>query len=338
MSASRRAPGMMDVARYAGVSHQTVSRVVNGSDAVRPATREKVQRAIEELGYRRNLSARALVTRRSRTIGVIVAESNYHGPGQTSSAIRTAARAKGYATLVAAIRDTTEAEVSQAIGLLLDHAVEGIVAISPERPLVDTLHAAVHGIPLVLVADGLETSDGIYPVSVDQFHGAVAATEHLIGLGHRSIVHVSGPPSWFDANERVKGWRDALQRAGLPVPEVRIGDWSADSGYEIGQRLVADGVPDAVFCSNDLMALGLLSALAEHDVAVPDRVSLVGYDDISGAQFFQPPLTSVRQPFAELGAECVEVLVEAIGGGTVEVRRVKPALVVRTSTVQRAIS
>lgn len=278
------------------------------------------------------MSARTLVTRRSRTIGVIVAEGSYYGPGQTSSAIQTAARELGYATLVAAIRTTDQKEVSQVIDMLLDHAVEGIVAIAPHPPLVEELRKVALRIPLVLVADGVEVSDGMHAVSVDQYFGGQVATQHLIEAGHRNIAHIAGPDIWFDARNRASGWHDALHAAGLPVPKTVTGDWSADSGFQAGRRLLADGLPDAVFSSNDLMALGLLSALSEKGVRVPEDVSVVGFDDLAGSAYFQPPLTTVRQPFRELGAACVVALFDAIGGQAVRATRIKPELVVRGST------
>lgn len=326
---------MMDVARLAGVSHQTVSRVLNNAESVRPATREKVRRAIEELGYRRNLSARALVTNRTRLIGVVVAQGGYYGPGSTSSAIQTAARGRGYATVVASLRDGSPEELREVVEMLVDHGVDGITAIAPQLGFVEGLRSVARTVPIVVIADGFEVSSGMHPVSVDQRYGARLATQHLIGLGHRRIAHISGPPDWFDSRQRVSGWRAALEDAGLPVLDVLEGNWSAESGYQMGGRLVDQGLPDAVFCSNDLMALGLLSSLNDLGVRVPDDLSLVGFDDVEGSAFFQPPLTTVRQPFEELGARCVETLLEAIEGRAPQDHRIRPSLVVRRSGRRR---
>lgn len=335
MSASQRPPGMTDVARVAGVSHQTVSRVLNDSDRVRPATRERVERAIDELGYRRNLTARTLVTRRSRVIGVIVAESEYHGPNMTSAAIQTAARERGYATLVAALRDTSHDEVSHVLDLLQDHAVEGIVVIAPQPPLIEELRDTAHRMPVVLVADGVAVSDGMHSVSVDQYHGARLATQHLIDHGHRRIAHVRGPDQWFDARQREQGWRDALTEAGLPVADPVDGDWSSQSGHLAGLALLQHDLPDAIFCANDYMALGLLSALADNGILAPRDVSIVGFDDVSGATHFRPPLTTIRQPFHDLGEACVSVLLHVIDGEAHHTpTRIEPELVVRSSTAR----
>lgn len=334
MATSRRNPDMAEVGRLAGVSHQTVSRVLNNSESVRPDTRKKVLDAISALGYRRNMSARSLVTRRSHIIGVIVAEGSYYGPGQTSSAIQTAARELGYATLVAAIRTTDQDEVAQVIDMLLDHAVEGIVVIAPHPPLVEELRTIALQIPLVLVADGVEVSEGMHAISVDQYYGGKIATEHLLSAGHKDVMHIAGPEVWFDARNRASGWRDALQQAKVPVPTAVEGDWSAQSGYQAGLRILAGGLPDAVFCANDLMALGLLSALSDKGVKVPDDVAIVGFDDFSGTAYFHPPLTTVRQPFQDLGAACVVALFDAISGKPVHPKRMKPELVVRRSTAR----
>lgn len=325
-----RPPGMTDVARLAGVSHQTVSRVLNDPDVVRPATRDRVLAAIAQLGYRRNMPARALATRQSRLLGVIVAEGGYHGPSSTSSAIQTAAREHGFGTLVASIRNTTDTEVSQVVDLLLLHAVEGIAVIAPEPPLIERLKEA-RGIPTVLIADGVTPPAGMHVVAVDQYRGACLATEHLLATGRRDIAHVRGPQSWFDARERERGWADTLAGADVAPGRLVAGDWSAASGHAAGEQL-ASSPPDAVFASNDLMAVGLLSAFGERGIRVPEDVAVVGFDDIAGAAYLTPPLTTVRQPFAELGAASVDALLEAIAGRDVRPRHIEPALVVRRSS------
>lgn len=335
MTTASRRPGMADVARAAGVSHQTVSRVLNHPDAVAPGTRERVLSAITELGYRRNMGARALATSRSRLIGVIVDQGGYYGPGQTSSSIQMAARQNGYATLVAAIRDTSQAEIQQVLDLFLDHRVDGVIVIAPQVQLMDRLAQLADEVPLVLVADGIEPAAGVLTVSVDQHAAAMLATNHLIQLGHRQIVHVRGPVTWFDALERERGWRDAMMAAGLPLPAVLDGDWSPESGHRAGVRLLETGLPEAVVAANDQMALGLMSALHDAGVSVPGQVSVVGHDDGPGAAYYQPPLTSVRQPFEKLGEACVEALLSLITDVPIQPIRVAPELKVRVSTAPR---
>ena len=327
-----RRPGMMDVARLAGVSHQTVSRVLNDPGSVRPGTRSKVQAAIEELGYRRNMAARALVTQRTRMIGVVTAGSGYFGPSATTSAIATAARAAGYASLVASLASSTEGEVGEALDFLVNRAVDGVVVVAPQTWIADSVRRAARTVPIVMVADGFEASARVHVVSVDQELGAGMATRHLLSLGHRRILHVAGPSDWFDAVARAAGWRTTLEDAGQDVPEVVAGDWSPRRGYEIGSELVARGLPDAVFASNDLMALGILAAFRDQGVRVPEDVSVVGYDDVDGAAYFAPPLTTVRQPFRELGALCLEVLLGAIEGAEGSRHSIPPSLRVRRTS------
>lgn len=335
MTTAPRRPGMADVARAAGVSHQTVSRVLNQPDSVAPGTRERVQQAISALGYRRNMGARALATSRSRILGVIVDQGGYYGPSQTSSSIQMAAREQGYATLVAAIRDTSQAEIQQVLDLFLDHRVDGIIVIAPQVQLMDRFTVLAGEVPQVLVADGVEPLEGMLTVSVDQHAAAMMATNHLIELGHRDIAHLRGPVTWFDALERERGWRDAMTAAGLPVRDVLDGDWSAESGHRAGVALLEGGLPQAVVSANDQMALGLMSALHDAGVSVPEQVSVVGHDDSPGASYFLPPLTSVRQPFEKLGEACVEGLIGLITDLPIQPVRITPELKVRKSTASR---
>ncbi|MHA6524388.1 LacI family DNA-binding transcriptional regulator [Tessaracoccus sp. G1721] len=329
--AAGRPPGMMAVARLAGVSHQTVSRVINEPDTVRPETRAKVEAAIAELGYVRNLAARSLITQQTDLLGVVWTGSGYVGPSGTVAGIEVAARAAGYSTLVAAMENPHDDEVAAVFKGFRDRGVEGIVIVAPHERMARLAREHSTGIPTVLVAD-TSPSDGCHVVTVDQRLGGRMAAEHLIGRGCRVIRHIPGPLDWFDARERLAGWRDALEDAGLPVPEVIEGDWSAESGYAAAQRMLADGdLPDAVFCGNDATALGLMAGLRDAGVDVPGQVSVVGYDDVTGAAFFAPPLTTVAQPFKELGGACVDVLVAAIRGGAPARTQLAPQLRERRS-------
>lgn len=330
-----RPPAMMDVARVAGVSHQTVSRVLNNPDSVRPITRDKVLAAIEQLGYRRNMSARALVTQHTRVIGVVVADGSFYGPSSTSTAIQRAARQAGYATMVAVLTEGTTEQVAKVIDQLVDHGVEGIIFIAAQSAYVNSLRSIARSVPTVVIADGLDASDGMHVVSVDQAYGARLATQHLMALGHRSILHIAGPQDWYDAWQRTHAWKLSMDAAGLDSSQIMVGDWSADYGYQVGSRLADQGLPDAVFCSNDAMALGLLSALWDLGIKVPQDVSVMGFDDIDGSEYFQPSLTTVRQPFGDLGEQCVSVLVEAIAEGMPVPCPIVPKLMVRRSTAPK---
>ena len=328
----RRSPVMADVARLAAVSHQTVSRVLNDHPNVRAETRERVLAAIDDLGYRRNFAARALVTRQTRMLGVVSFDTTLYGPASTVYGIEQAARAAGYFVSIVSLKTITHASVREAIGFLTDQGVDGIVVVAPQRTAARALKDLPPGIPAVAVEGG--RAGGVPAVSVDQVAGARQAVEHLLELGHETVWHVAGPSDWLEAEGRIKGWRKALMAADRLVPELVEGDWSPRSGYEAGRRLVELGDVTAVFVANDQMALGLLRAFTELGVSVPDQVSVVGFDDIPESEFFSPPLTTVRQDFDEVGRRCIDLLLRRIQfEGTGYERTLVPAsLVVRSST------
>lgn len=323
---------MSDVGRLAGVSHQTVSRVLNGSPNVRPETRERVLAAMRELDYRPNSVARALVTGRSKTLGVVSFDTTLYGPASTLLGIERAAHAAGYFIIVASLKALTEASVTEAIERLRLHGVDGILVIAPYDEGVQALVRVSADLPLVAVEAGPE--HGLPVVCVDQAQGARLATAHLLELGHGTVWHVAGPRDFVEARQRVDGWRTTLRDAGAHIPEPLVGDWSARSGYELGQRLAGDPAISAIFVANDQMALGVMRALHEVRRRVPDDVSVVGFDDIPESPFFLPPLTTVRQDFDELGNRGVRLLLATIEAGRVVANgsAVVPRLVVRAST------
>jgi len=330
-----RVPVMADVARLAGVSHQTVSRVINGQDNLRPATRLRVEEAIRQLGYRPNSAARALVTKRSATVGVIGSKSGFWGPSSVHRAIQAAGREAGYFVSSVNVHDLTGDAVRDAVDHLRDQRVEGIVLIAANDDAVEVArHQEVAGIPVVVVEGSVEKAR--WTVGVDQVAGAVLATRHLLDLGHTEIVHLSGPLQWTEARARLRGWQEAMDAAGLrPSPHV-AGDWTAESGYRAGLELARRDDLTAVFAANDQMALGVLRALWEAGRSVPADVSVVGFDDIPEAEFLIPPLTTVRQDFTAVGHRAIEILRTAITGpgDDVEVpaRLIQPELVARAST------
>lgn len=311
----RKRPGMMDVARAAGVSHQTVSRVINDPDSVRPATLVKVRAVIAELGYRPNVAARALVTDLMRLVGVVTTSSGFTGPASTSAAIELVARRAEYGTLVTALQETDQREVEDAFSFLTGRGVDGIIVVAPREIVAEATRQVARCMPLVVVADGLEPNERMHVIGVDQALGARMLVRHLVATGRRTIAYVAGPLDWFDAARRVAGWRGALEDVGMEPGMLVQGDWSAESGYAALASLLAAGadhVPDAVFCSNDLMALGLMAAARDQGIEVPGELAVVGFDDVAGAAYFRPPLTTVRQPFEEVGRVCMEVLLRAM--------------------------
>ena len=326
-----RPPGMMDVARLAGVSHQTVSRVLNEHKNVSEKTRLKVRAAIVELGYRPDGAARALVTGTSKVIGVVAQNSSLYGPASMLTAFEEAAQATGFAVNVGSVRSLDERSIADAVERHLDQRVAGLVVIAPVFSAGPALAQLPDDIPLVTIDGDPERSSTL--VTVDQVAGARAATEHLLSAGHRTVWHISGPSDWFDAAGRVRGWEAALHDAGVEVPPLLTGDWSAASGYRNGQLLARLPEATAVFTANDHIALGLLRALNEHGRRVPDDVSIVGFDDVPEAAYFTPPLTTVRPDFDAAATASLELLLEQIndGPGDHARRTIAPTLIVRDS-------
>ncbi|TYB95314.1 LacI family DNA-binding transcriptional regulator [Micromonospora sp. WP24] len=327
-----RAAVMSDVARLAGVSHQTVSRVLNNHPSVRQETRERVLRAVHQLNYRPNALARGLAARRSKVIGVISFDTILYGPAATLLGVERAARAAGYGINIVTLERLDRSGVAAAIDALSEQSVAGVVLIAPMVSAAVAVHGLPTGVPAVLVEPGV---DGELPsVSVDQVAGARLAVEHLLALGHETVVHIAGPRDWLEARDRLEGWRLALETAGRRVPPVITGDWSPRAGYEIGQSLAERPDVSAVFCANDHQALGLLRALHQRRVRVPEDVSVVGFDDIPEAEYFTPPLTTVRQDFDEVGRRCVAALLDLLNGsvGDAHPSPVEPTLVVRASS------
>ncbi|GAA4684867.1 LacI family DNA-binding transcriptional regulator [Nocardioides nanhaiensis] len=330
-AAPARTPVMADVAKLAGVSHQTVSRVVNGQPNLRPETRTRVEEAIRLLGYRPNPAARALVTRRTATIGVIGTRSGYWGPSTVHRTIQAAGREAGYFVSSVNLPTLEHAAVVDAVEHLRDQGVEGVVLIAATDEALAVARAQhALGLPVVVV-EGDESAAPL-SVGVDQVAGAELAVRHLVGLGHTQVLHVAGPQSWTEARARLLGYRTALYDAGLRPLEHLAGDWSARSGFEAGTGLLGRDDVTAVFCANDQMALGLLCALAEHVLRVPEDISVVGFDDIPEAAYLIPPLTTVRQDFTAVGRRAIETLQAAIARVPAPGRLIDPELVVRAST------
>jgi DNA-binding LacI/PurR family transcriptional regulator len=323
---------MADVAKLAGVSHQTVSRVINGSAHVKDETRQRVLAAMRMLDYRPNSVARALVTGRSKTLGVVGFDTTLYGPASTLFAIERAAHQAGYFVSIVSLLSLDRTAVLDAAERLRMQGVDGILVIAPQTAAARTVLDLPGDVPVVAVEAGPD--EGVPVVTVEQFAGAALATQHLLDLGHRTVWHIAGPTDWLEAQDRIAGWRSTLEAAGAPVPPVLVGDWSARSGYELGRQLAADPAVTAVFAGNDLMALGLLRVLSESGRDVPGALSIVGFDDMPEAEFFTPPLTTVRQDFAEVGRRGFRLLLDEIERGSRSSlrERIPAELVVRQST------
>jgi len=327
-----RGVSMADVARLAGVSSQTVSRVSTGHPSVVDSTRAQVLAAMQQLGYRPNSAARALKLGEFRTIGVILFTLATTGNSRTVEAIADHAAQEGYAITLIPVAVPTQDGVLGAFTRLGELAVDGIIVIM-EVHLLDAATVTLPPGVQVVVVDS-DAGDRYTVVDTDQADGARQAVQHLLDLGHRSVWHVTGPAESFASERRAKAWRDTLRAAGRRVPAVQRGDWSAESGYRAGLVLARDPECTAVFAANDQMALGLLRAFHEHGRTIPGDVSIVGFDDIPDAASYLPPLTTVHQDFAEVGRRCVQGLLRQLrhephGPGTA---LVPTRLVIRQST------
>jgi LacI family transcriptional regulator len=321
---------MYDVARHAGVSHQTVSRVINGAPHVAPPTQERVREAMVLLGYRPSASARNLAARRTRAVGVVTFIGPYFGPGSTLLSIEVAARSHGYSAHISSLAGLSAQDAREALEVLLQRDVEGLIVVAPTDEQAELVGSVL---PDDLPVLALEARLAGRPlVASDNELGGALAAEHLISLGHSTIGHVAGPPDWSEARLRTVGWERVLREHGLePGPRVD-GDWSARSGYEAGVALAASAVT-AVYAANDQMALGLLTALHERGVSVPGDVSVVGYDNTPDSGWYFPPLTTVEQEFREVGAVGITQLLALVEGEPVAPQLlVPPVLVVRAST------
>jgi DNA-binding LacI/PurR family transcriptional regulator len=318
---------MAMVAGRAGVSGQTVSRVVNDSPRVDPATRARVEKAMSELGYRPHRAARALRTGRSQTIGLVVTTLATVGNSRMLQATAEAAADRGYALTVV----TAAHGVASAFERLAEQEVDGAIVLNEASAQVS---AEEHPSGLRLIVVDAPTGAGFIAVHSDHRGGAEVATTRLLELGHETVHHLAGPADSYAASEREQGWRETLAEAGVSAPEVVRGDWSADAGFAAGAALAS---ASAVFCANDQMALGLLRALAEAGRQVPEDVSVIGFDDVPDAANYRPPLTTVRQDFTALAQRAVSALIAGIegadGGGGPDV--IPTRLVERASSARR---
>ncbi|MEN2738896.1 LacI family DNA-binding transcriptional regulator [Microbacterium sp. X-17] len=320
-----RRVSIADVAARAGVSGQTVSRVVNGSPRVLDSTRARVEAAMAEIGYRPNRAARALRTGRTQTIGLVVATLAAAENSRMLEAIAESTGARGYALTVVTIG---QEGLGRAFERLEDQGVDGVIVLNEASPSLSNVI-----LPRGARVVGVDAAPmpGMTSLETDHLAGARAATEYLLELGHATVWHLGGPAASHTARAREEGWRAALHAAGIVDPAVVRGEWTASSGYAAASELRE---ATAIFCANDQMALGALRGLAEAGRRVPEDVSVIGFDDLDDASHYQPPLTTVRQYFDVLAERAVAALVAEIEDGVpMPERIVVPAiLAVRAST------
>lgn len=323
-----------DVARAANVSVATVSRALNGHHNVAEAVRLRVIRVASELRYSPHAAARSLSSRRTHTIGVVLPDLYGEFFSELMRGVDQVARERGFHLLVSSYHGNPE-EQGAALRAMRGR-VDGLLLMSPfigdTGHLTDNLSPTQ---PTVLMNTHLPGTE-LASLSVDNYGGAVAMVRHLADLGRKRIAFVAGPEDNFDANERLRGYTDALaERLPGAKPWILPGDFNEASGLEAGRALAAsDPLPDAVFAANDMMALGCLSAFKQAGIAVPEQVALAGFDDIPLSRYAQPSMTTVRVNIAELGGQAMSALSEAIGTEAANKASVslRPELIVREST------
>ncbi len=329
---SRGKASIYDVAALAGVSHQTVSRVINDRPNIRESTRTRVLAAMEEMQYAPSSAARALATNRSRRIGVLVDSPVQYGPSSTMRGLEEAARAAGYMVSASTVGAGPSLGMGDALAYLRGQDVDALCVIAPRYSTLLDVHAVSRDLPIVLVK--ADPEDEVLTVAVDQYAGAVHAVDHLLELGHRRILHLAGPDDWADARVRARAYTERLAAGGLQVPDQIVGDWTSDFGFRVGadpSTIPADVT--AIFAGNDQMALGLIHGLATRGVAVPEDISVIGFDDLPDARHFLPPLTTVRQDFHALGTLAMTSLLAALEDGSApDYGMIEPELIVRDST------
>jgi DNA-binding LacI/PurR family transcriptional regulator len=330
---STKKANIYDVAQLAGVSHQTVSRVLNNHPSLKPATREKVEKAIARLEYRPNQAARQLVTSQSRLIGLLVSGTELYGPAGILKSIESEARSEGYFVVTISVLSREPKSWLGAIDQLRGLNIDGIITVALPREVIDEVERALPDAALVVV--DTEPSKDFDAININNLKGGILATEHLISLGHERIAHISGPENQYEADQRKNGYLKVMKKAKF-VPQIFQGDWSTETGLSLGIEMFSSKIlPTAVFCANDHLALGVIKAASLKGLRVPGDVSIIGFDDIPEAQYLIPSLTTVKQDFIELGKIVISRVLENLKGeSSHETLLVQPTLTVRDSTAQ----
>lgn len=327
-SSVERPATIYDVARAAGVSHATVSRLLKGYPGIRPETRERVAEAIRQLGYRPNLNARSLTTGRSHRIAALTHEITQVGPNKILEGANTAARDAGYLLDVITLDVHNPAGIRESIDLALQFDLAGVLALSSTDEVTKAVESTTFRVPVYLA-----TGHDRRPTDGGAANGLLSVLRHLAELGHRDVVHIAGPSDWVGARNRIREYEAAVAELGLRSRGVVHGDWSSRSGYEAIASWPAELPATAFVAANDQTALGAILALNERGYRVPDDVSVTGVDDTPEAAYFSPPLTTLRLDFAAQGRDAVQQLLARIDGVTPPpVQPRVPELIVRRST------
>jgi LacI family transcriptional regulator len=343
MTRKSRQVTITQVAKEAGVSIQTVSRVINNRQEITPATRQHVQDVIKRLGYQPNAIARSLSQRRTHTLGVVTSGLEYYGPSHILVGVEQGANQEGLSILLNLLHQPENDNIGKIVNGLISRQVEGIIWAVPEIGNNRSwFREAIPHLPIPVVFLSTQPKGDLNVVEIDNRNGGYMATQHLLERGYRRIGLIAGPLSWWAANERRRGWQDALTAAGIPFSDSQVveGNWSANSGEQGLHKLLAKSPEiEAVFACNDQMALGLMRAARSLGKRIPEDLAVVGFDDIPESAFYYPPLTTIRQGLYELGHVAVQTIMKLRDAErrdepmtTAQTVWLQPQLVVREST------
>lgn len=328
---------IIDVAKRAGVSPSTVSRVINGTATVSSDKKRLVEAAIQDLNFEPNRFARSLIINRSEIIGVIIDRSIRYATANVLVQLEEHAASRGYMSMVFTIDRPFHDNLQTLLAKYNSVSIDGLIVIAPRTGLPEQVAKADINIPVVVISSQLEDI-GVPMVGEDQYQGAYKMVDFLAGLGHKRIWHVSGGMDWFDEQQRRRGWNDALLDHGLSAnrKDLRAGSWNPQKTYEMMQKADLSTAPDAIFVASDHMAMAAIAALKSRGIAVPKDISVVGYDDTEGAEYASSPLTTVLQDLPFVARKAVELLINMIDGEEVPmVTRIEPKLIVRESAIAR---
>lgn len=324
-------PNIRQVAALAGVSHMTVSRVLNDHPNIKDTTRRRVLEVIAELNYRPNNAARALATQRTKRIGVMIESATEYGPSSTLRAVELAAREAGYSVTSIDLKDDGKSGPQDAVDHLTSQGIDALCVVAPRSSSVAALRKIRIGVPTLVVK--ANSDPNFLTVSIDQQRGAELVVDHLAELGHRDVLHLAGPLDWLDARTRERAYYARARQWGMKDRPIAVGDWSADFAYDFVMSMKRRPDYTAIFSANDEMALGLLHGFHDKGIEVPKEMSVVGFDNLPLAAHYIPPLTTVHQDFTAVGAKAVETLKAAAEGLEIPQRtKIGVELVVRSST------
>jgi DNA-binding LacI/PurR family transcriptional regulator len=326
---SNRTATMADVARLAGVSVPTVSRVLSGAARVKPDKEARVNAAIAELGFRPSAAARNLASGRSDVIAVIAGNTSQYGYAEVIRGVEEGARSEGYTVVIAVVESSDDTRMDSALATALGQSIAGVVVLKFDPPGVAALRQIPGGVPVVAISGVREA--GIAQAVLDEARAAEELTDYLLALGHSTVHHVRIPPSRRE-DGRTTGWRRALAKAGAVVPPTQDATWDPSSGRAIGRALAESPDVTAVFCGNDEIAMGVIRGLADGGLRVPQDVSVVGFDNHPLAEMWSPSITTVDQDFADLGRRGFEILMGVIrDDATPRYSSERPRLIIRDS-------